>query len=292
MRVRFGGFDARLAPGDRRSLAEIERGIAAEVQQEVIDRAIEISPQYLRRMGERVKLAATSEARKLMDVLVALLDRPGRGLGNYWLRSTDLMVGSRLSPAANPGGSIRWAQYTHRYLMHKRKRFPTKVDRTYVYTGALRDYFKGRGRTIIENRLGGVEVQVDDGVEMRRRNPNNRRYRGLNRPINPAGILARPNTPVKTGKTVEKAVLGRITVTMFPRVGPSLVPMLASRRWTTTGTGALEREIFGGTRAAHKLASRTYRPLFTPALQFFMLVRIPGAITATLNDYFRRTGLR
>lgn len=283
MKVRIGGQARQVnTPAD---LKAVEREIAGNMVRGVTAAALDVTPRFLQRLKERVEVAATMEANRIMSLMVSLIDKPRRRLQDQGLSAAELMVGMDLSTSARRSltmsGSVRWQELNPKYSRSKDKRFPQHRNNMFKARGTMRNYFKGRGANIIRSRLGGIQVQVD-------RTLTDRSYpAGNNRWVTRAGDFLSTDA----GDEVTKVALGRVTVTMFPRLSPSMAPMLSTRRWTDSGTGAMEEAVFGGTRTLDKLMNRygSYRPLLTPVVQFFMLNRIPAAINRTLQDYIQRT---
>lgn len=270
MKITIGG---KLMPGREVDTRAYEREITKMISDKITDRAIDVTPRLLRGLRDRIQAAAMSEANKIFENLIATTDRPRQQLSSMNLTGFDVARGGpRDMPT--PRGFIRWPELSLKYGLHKgrRKRKPENRNRMFRYNDVMRNYFKRSGQSIVRSRLGGIQVSVDDKV-------------------------AKTSEARGTGSYVEASkvgnlVLGRVTVTMFPRLSPALAPMLSSRRWTDHGNGAMERVMFGGTRTLDKLLNKgqAFRPLVAPTVQFFMLVRIPAVVRRNVADYFKRTG--
>ena len=280
MKVRIGSQVFQSGPGAGALKArEIEDQIAGNLASIAIKDAYDLSPRLLRGMRSRLQAGAMAEADRIFDVVTSIMDKPqGTPAGFVY---TDLMRGVSLDPTIRAqGGRITWPDFSSRYYMFKKRNYSANRRRFFRLTNHLQSYFSRQGSSIVRNRLGGIQVSVDTspahGAQVRR-------YAGNT-------VWRRAILP----EEVSKLLLGRVEVTMFPRLSPALAPMLSTRRWTDAGRGGMERQMFAGTRTMHKLinGNRPYRPLVSPVVQFFMLVRIPNAIRRALNNYLSRTALR
>lgn len=280
MKVRIGGVPRPAASST--DLAQLEKAIANMVVDGAVSSATELTPRILKRLEQRVRLAAMTEASRMMAMIVSLIDTPRReGISYQDLRRgapRDFLEGA-VRQGFNIRGNAPWAPLTVNYALRKHKARRHNTNHMFRYNSTMRHYLKGRAQTIINNRLGGVRVEVNNHLKHSHVSRGNNKLVGLERIDN---FDASGNTA--------KVILGRVTLTMFPLLSPTLAPMLSTRRWTSSGDGQLERHLFGGTKTAHKLTNGRgqYRPLVTPVLQFFMLSRIPAAVNASVRDYMRR----
>jgi hypothetical protein len=283
MKVRIGGVERSVA--NQSDLKQVEDQIANTIVNGAIAEALDITPRFLDRLQERVQISATREANRVMDTIVDVIDNPQFGTdpglnGANLTRGTDLFA----------SGRVDWKPLSFRYTMRKdrqvrrwgagAKAARARSSKMFFNRGTLRNYLKGRGSTIIRNRLGGMEVKVDRKLTDRSFMSANNRW------------TKRASDFLGEGD-VGRIVLGRVELTMFPRLSPAMAPMLATRRWTDAGDGAMEKAVFGGTKTLAKLLNRrdAYRALLTPVVQFFMLVRIPAAVNRSVTDYLRRTSI-
>lgn len=284
MKVRIGGLEHRFTAGAGASqLQAIENQISGGIIQKVVEEAQEITPKFLRRLRTRLQAAATGEANAIFQTITGIIDTPRGSTADLGIRYMDLMRGAP-SGATGPGGRVSWEDLdlSPSYAMRKRKARPANRSRFFRYNNHLRNYLARQGPSIVRSRLGGIQVDVDE-TPVSSRSSSQRLYAGK--------VFWRS---VVNPEDIKSILLGRVTVTMFPRLTPSLAPMLSTRRWTDSGKGAMERQMFAGTKAAQKLVNKgnPFRPLVTPTVQFFMLVRIPAAIRNSLNNYLTRTGIR
>lgn len=267
MKVRVGKKD--VAQGS------VGQELADQIVSAAVNRTFAVTPQRLRELAMRLELAANEEALYLFDAISQVIER---GRDNF-------SAGQIGNPKdANPSGVVRWAKLSPAYARWKARRgtaakrgSTTRVGRSsryvqqyagmYTLSGDLKRYFDRNGASIVLNRFGGVRVQV-----------NTKSLQG--------------STVRGRGTATLRTELGRITVTIFPRVSQSLMPMLASRRWDKTDKYTfLERNMLPP-HVADKLSGGQHgpvRPLVTPTVQFFILHRIPGAISRELRRSFRDT---
>lgn len=279
MKVKIGGVQRSAASST--DLAKVENAISSMVVNGAVSSATELTPRILKRLEQRVRVAAMVEASRMMAMVVSLIDTPRR----TGISDTDLRRGSALdlTGAVRQGftlrGQVDWAPLTLNYALRKHKARRRNTNHMFRYNSTMRNYLKGRAQSIVDGRLGGIQVEVDNRLRHSYVSGGNNKLVGLERVDN---FDASGNTA--------KVILGRVTLTMFPRLSPSLAPMLSTRRWTSSGNGQLERYLFGGTKTMHKFTNGRgeYRPLLTPVLQFFMLSRIPAAVNASVRDYMRR----
>lgn len=278
MKVRIGGVQHQWSPGASKAV-EITNQIAGSLASVVINNAYELTPRFLRRLKLRLQAAATAEANRIFGVILAAMDQTRSSTSG--LSYSDVMSGTSLAPGINaPGGRIIWPELSYAYAIRKGRTRPQNKNRFFQNSGQLRNYFTRQGASIVRSRLGGVQVTVDESPA---HSAASRRYDGRT-------VWRRAILP----EEVSNLLLGRVEVSMFPRLTPALAPMLSTRRWTDAGSGAMERQMFSGTRAVNKLVNRNrpYRPLVAPTVQFFMLVRIPSAIKRALSTYLSKAAIR
>lgn len=266
MKVRVGGVSRTIR--SQADISAVETQITNAIVKGVVSEAVELTPRFLRRLAQRVQVAATLEASKIFSVISENIGKPRQAINSQNLTADDLMRGvPRSGIPAYTGYYVPWPELNYRYARRKRKRFPGSEYNMFRYSGAMQRYFGRQGPSIIRNRLGGMSVQVSEAPK------------GAARSLDQA--------PAENARIA----LGKVSLTMFPRLSPAMAPMLSTRRWTDAGDGAMERAVFGGTRTLEKLLNRrnSYRPLVTPTVQFFMLTRIPAAVNRSMRDYFNRT---
>lgn len=287
MKVRIGGVQRTLVSAT--DLKKAEDAVSNLITANAVASVMDISVKSLTRLEDRIRSAATAEAARMMDVIVSVMDKPQPGM-SPGISGSDLTRGTNLFAS----GRIGWKPLSDRYARSKDlmvrswgmtgKAARARSSRYFTNRGTLRNYLKGRGTSIIKNRLGGMEVQVDKKLRAESYMSGNNKYvtKGLK------DIVWESNDGAGDAGRI---VLGRVTLTMFPRLSPAMAPMLATRRWTDAGDGAMEKALFGGTKTLHKLLNRrnAYRPIITPVVQFFMLSRIPAAVNRAVTDNIRKT---
>lgn len=256
--------------------SEFDKEVSAVLFGLVRAEAIEVSKPILTRMAARLKTAALDEAYQLLQYAYAILLRTSS-------KSVEQFSGADIAPSNSRGslsqgltgaltsGGINWEPLAANTVRDKKKHFPRNKDRILVRTGALATYLLQSSKSVVENRFGGIEVNVDDAA------------RGLDRTR---------QLRFSEGDRNYKTILGTIKLRIFPRIAPSLLPGLASRRWTDLGGtwGAMERATLPP-GVSKKLAPEgsgarlPYRPLILPLTQFWMLVRIPNAVGLALQKF-------
>ena len=137
---------------------------------------------------------------------------------------------------------------------------------------------------MVEGRFGGVTIDVQPAQAV----TNSLDMDGKGKPQDYRAIS-------EGDRPSNSTLLGKINIRIFPNIATSLLPGLASRRWSDTGStnGAMERAMLAPS-VALKLAGGgvggtevPYRPLILPITQFWMLVRIPNAIARALKANIR-----
>lgn len=161
-------------------------------------------------------------------------------------------------------GGINWVDLTPRWVRFKRYSHPQNANK----------FFKHRGRLVAQlrtpsnqaawvTRFGGIKVTANQAVGRLKR---------------------RRKTEVE-----RKWVIGDLTIKVFPNISASLLPMLASHRWSDHGNGEFENAFFRGVMR-EKLVGPVlrHRPLLQPITQFWMAFRIPRAIERAINRELKR----
>lgn len=257
MKVRIG--NQRFAGADvRRIEAAVEKTILDVVRVE----AIEISKGRMQKLARELQTVATLEALKLFSLVSNVIDSGERGF-------------------SFAGGQVRWEKLNYLYQLRKQRRAAGRFGKSaskadisraaaraggfFILSGRLKAYFKRQGSSIVLNRFGGVKVDVNTT--------------GLSRSL-----------ALKIDSDV-KFELGRINVSIFPKIDPSLMPMMASRQWADVTPRATFERAMLPEGVANKLSGGRgpYRPLVLPLTQYFMLVRIPGALRSQISKATRTT---
>ncbi|MGH6957629.1 MAG: hypothetical protein ACREEW_13270 [Caulobacteraceae bacterium] len=262
------------------SASELERQISETILKGVSGELADVGNRRLRHLAEIIKDVATEEAHKLFTVLVDLIDQEQAGTSYAGFASAALTMGTTLDWSFNRnqlGGRVEWPALNDHYYKFKRRHQPSHANQFFQFSGRLRAYFNNQGVSIVDNRLGGVDVT-----------PIIKKNEGELQLFTRAA--SEPGE-----RTVEDVLLGKIEIKIFPRVAPSLLPGLASHRWTEVlMDGSFEKDIFGNLRTGQKLANKDgrYRALVAPAVQFWILTRIPNAIFRRVRTYFNKSGPR
>lgn len=250
-----------------------EKQIVQELMKTVHQGVDEISEKQLKYAADIAQQAAIYEASQLFQVLADILDEDTlTGNSSIGLDARLLSQGASypqdFSPLdGNDRGIIPWKDYSVGYSKWKERHYPDHYQQFFVLDQSLKSYFKGRADSIISSRFGGVRINVSPQT-----------------------------TELDDNFEADLAVieLGRVIINIFPDINSSLLPGLSSGRWTDTlENGDFERDTFSGLKTAAKLVQShndvdTYRALVAPAVQFWVLVRIPAAIFARLSKYFKK----
>ena len=282
-----------------RNQAFTKRAFRAAVLPKVERQIIYAGQAQMNYLAGVLDLVANAEADKIYSVLSDVIDNP---TWNFGLQALDLERG--ISAVPEVSGRIKWKDLSDSYLTQK-----AKVDTRYTYSfnraagfqpkqigkkddgsarfaeqnffrylGPLSAYFRNQGTSIVQGRMGGVKVTIDA-----------------------SGLQAGSRSTVSDyayGEAIDKLLIGRLDIEVFPDVTASLLPGLASNRWTKTlENGQFEEDIFDGTKTGYKLAqnhhdSVFYRALVAPAVQFWILVRIPTVIRQRLQLYLSRASVK
>lgn len=282
MKIVIGGDARKFAVGDTTAVTKAEVALENFLIGEVVQKAQELTPVFLNRLGKRLQMVASDEAARIFDVVIDIIDQPVRG--GRTISYNDLVRGINMDPTigSKAGGAIKWPSLTKHYEDQKDRKRSRNKGRFFRYNDAMRNLqFRARGRSIVNSKLGGIVIDVD-------RNDvkgSSGRYLARTSPAWDKQILA---------SEVKGELLGRVTVNIFPRLSPSLAAGLGTRRWADAGDGKMEKFIFGSdTKTSAKLTARGYkRPLVAPIVQFFILARIPSAIKKATNNLLTRTGLK
>lgn len=269
VRIGNGGFEPVT------SLETLEKRISNKLVETIADRVYEIGPTRVRRIGELIKDVAVEEAHKLFTTLSALIDQIDSGESYASFAAADLMTGitadwGYLRNGAL-SGQVTWNALSDHYYQFKRRHTPAHANQFFQFESGLKAEFDHFGVTLTDNVLGGVQVEVT-----------------------PKLLEAQA---LGDRELVQELLLGSIMVHIFPKVTASLLPGLASQRWSEVNMeGDFEREAFsdaeGSFGIAKKLVNKAnpYRPLVAPAVQFWILNRIPQAIYRRLSTYFNKAG--
>ncbi len=250
-----------------------EKRLKTAILSGVKEQATYLSKPHIERLGAVLLTVATETAHQLFDVLADKMD----GIDGGGLSGLDLGQGADLA-GYDWRGSVAWAPLTRDYIRRKVREKGSAADHPFRWSGRMYNYFRQYGVNIVDSRFGGVNLKIDtDGL-------TNTRLR------DPAADIGYADDG-----TLQKFLLGRLKLSIFPRLDTSMLPGLASNRWTKTLQDAqFESAVFEDLKTEHKLANHAgeHRPFVTPAVQFWILVRIPAAIQQTLKQYLNRTTVK
>lgn len=287
MRIKIGGGPVEMFTAGK--ARDVQKKIQDQILGAITRETIEVNVPRIQRLGDAIRATATLEALQLFNVVGDIIDKREGGVSALTMRGR--------GPSAFKGSTITWPALNFRYALWKErraarrmmtlKRRPNRAKQSeglrragsfFILDGKLRAYLKRSGASIVLSRYGGVQVDVDTtGLPGR-----GRRLREF--------ALNKGDGSLSSERDM-KILLGRIRVSIFPRISPSLLPGLASQRWSETFQQAtFEKATLPGT-IANKLSGGRgpYRPLVLPVTQFFVMNRIPGVITAQINKTLGRT---
>lgn len=161
-----------------------------------------------------------------------------------------------------PQGGLNWLDLSKAWAAEKLRTRPATANKFFIYTGRLRRQLLQPGYALSKFRqFGGSSVD----------------YKGI-----------KPLQKRLLQKGDANTVLAEMQVSFLSDIPSSLLPMLASRRWTDNSDGAFERRMIGGV-TGDKLAGPDgrYRPLFQPLLQFWIAYRFPSVIAASVRKVMK-----
>lgn len=239
--------------------AEIAEILAADA----VSRAERSERNEIRTMRSAIEKAANVEARRLMDFISSkLIGLPGARYGaslreGYF--SQGMKRGPRWRPATPIGGVIEWAPLSRRWIHQKGN------ESFFRDTGQLKAQIQAL-RTSYPQSLGGIRVTIKEYNRARQRRNravlDNRRF-----------------------------ALAELNIEIFPLARPNLFPGLLTGQWDRIDTrAALENSSLIPTSIRDKLSGPRrngfpyrFRPMLGPATQFWMMHRIPAAISLAIN---------
>ena len=277
MKVRIGQTFKTTDPSD--AAKQFQKTVLKAVKKQVIY----TSKPFMEKLGQEIQEIAINEAHQMFEVLADKIDQ--QSTGDLGLTASDLAVG--MTSPISAGGSVAWAPLSYHYLLQKMRRFSgasktfiANDQRMFRFGGYLSGYFRRESASIVDTRFGGVDLKVNtEGLD------ENPRFDG-------------DVDQLSFGDDLKEFLIGRLSLTIFPNISPSLLPGLASSRWTATlQRPDFEDSMFSDLRTAQKLSQHHgdnyyYRPLVLPAVQFWVMVRIPAAIQAALSQRLNRSRIK
>lgn len=284
MRITIGGRSVAA----QQTNAAIAKMIMTRVVREAstdTGKGVGLSGNRVDKLAQLMKAEAIHQAEALIPTIADVINSKGDGFTGDQLRGGVFLPGEF---AGLGGGSVTWQPLTDKYhlwktdrrfnrgLRHRQGRTVGQVRSSarnpefFLLNRGLINYLSRNSTSIIRSRFGGVTLQVTHD-----------------------GLL--DNHVVETIYDARrvKILLGRIRLRVFPALSQSLMPGLASSRWTNVGRQTyFERSVFSRNMAYRMTNPQgVYRPLVLPIVQFFTLVRIPAAITNVINKQFGYRGL-
>ncbi len=266
----------QLGSEDLKNKVRFEDLVKLAIFEPIADRFVKISPGLMRKLVKRLIDELTAETALIDDIIFERFrEAPlsGRGKGSVIaFTSKDLMKRSKTASSGQyPSvmdniftgemeASVRWKNLSNRWIRDKERRTSLNAERFFVNTGQLGQQLR---KIDIAQRAGGFSIDSELSKNDR-------------------------GSVIRTGVMQ----LGDLQVTIFPRLNASMLPMLASGRWTDTNNGYFEEQFFPN-RMGEKLSGpqgrqgKIYRPLVLPILQFFLAYRIPRAINRAVTSYSR-----
>lgn len=261
---------------------EFEQLLSNALVSEAEEFVREATPGQIRELQASIKNNATTEAARIFTTMSRIIDSRNSKLspagGELFtitgLRTSDLEASygrtsfedrRRLGdPLAEAGyqGSVPWRRLSLSWTKQKSQRWPENTNKFFKATGRLQGLLDKGGRGYVESWFGGIQVEAPS-VEAPRKG--------------------------RKAELKGRTVLGKLEVYIFPRISPLLLPGLASRNWTNVDkTAALEKRVITTVSTKQKLAGQPayHRPFLQPILQFWVLYRIPRAISMTVNKWF------
>lgn len=274
MKVRIGGSTF----GEQ---SAAEKRFQATLFSAIKKQAIYVGKPYVERLANMLRDVATTEAEKLFLILAEIIDTPF----NTSLKAADLSEG--MLSSLRGFGSVAWKpDLSFQYLKQKRRQYPESYHNMFKFRGFMYADFRLFGASIVHNKLGGVNIDVNTdqlpGTTIRSESAKRVAVGG----------------DIGDDTNLEKFLLGRMSIHIFPNIEASLLPGLASNRWTQTlADPEFEDSLFGGTSTGYKLAQHHkdfsyYRPLVAPAIQFWILIRLPALIRQRLQSYLGRASIK
>lgn len=161
--------------------------------------------------------------------------------------------------------SLQWPQLRASTIKRKQRRGARDPAGFFADTGELYNYFKTTIGEAVVKGTGGVKVTFDK-----------------------AAFVPTPN---RSRPTVDQQI-GSLRIKIAPRVTPAGLPALASGEWDDDSNERMpiERRILPSwvvKKLGRNLGGDVFRPLFQPTLAFWLLHRIPRAISKALFDTVR-----
>lgn len=246
------------------SLGRVAEAISNDLFSTMALKALNNRDDTIRAVAREMEDAADQELLKVFDVMASAID--GTNSNAPQLTVQALSQGMQYAQGFRkrmPFQSISWRPLTPAWEYRKVRRRSLGIGHMFKNTGLLQRYLGGNSEALAIKKLGLSQVSV---------------------------LPQDKDLPLGDPKNVAIRRLGlaRIELRLMPKVSPFLLPLIRSGNWRDGGRRLDFRLFQGGAR--FKLAGpshEAHRPFTAPALQFFLMYRIPSAIRAPINDKVR-----
>lgn len=227
--------------------------------------SVQVRTGYLKKFATDMQIIVSKESAKLFPLIISLMG--GKSTGNpYVLNIKNMSAGQVLAAQQlRPGNSktrfhgVTWLPLSKATISRKTelakkgKIDASNVDRFFVQTGELRDYFKSAD---IRSTLGNTSISFFSKLQ---------------------------NNPASQSTDYRK-ILGVLRFSIFKNVAPFLEDVLSGK---FDPEAKLEKKAFGSD-IGEKLAGFKYnkdhhRPLVQPAINYILGTAIPSAIAREIN---------
>lgn len=260
----------------------IARTVEDFLMQEVLHKGVSLSRGQIRRMTKQIEAQGNREIDRLMPFVARhLIGFPVPNVGKAQITSQTFLSGA-------PGG----LGFNERFQFMKRFNDTSALHKT-LYWNKLSDrYMESKG-----NR----NFWIDTGHMLSVVSSNPQRLRNTF-----GGVTATymPNENVdRSLPRRAAAVVGDIKIAVMPKLHQAAAPALVTGDWTSTNRRMfLEKRLFSG-HTLEKLSPfhgsghsvnpdserSIFRPLFQPAVQFWLLYRIPRQLGQVVARYMKQT---
>lgn len=237
--------------------ARVAEAISQDLFSTMALKVLNQSDDTVRGVARQMEEAADQELVKVFEIMAAAIDGTSSNTPQLTVQalSRDMQFAQGFRKRM-PFQAIAWRDLTPAWEYRKIRRGSPGASKMFKDTGLLQRYLGNNSDALAIKKLGFSQVTILplDGT-------TNRRRLGL----------------------------GRIEIRLMPKVSPFLLPMIRSGNWRDGGRN-LDFRLFQGS-ARFKLAGPSperHRPFTGPALQFFLLYRMPSAIRARINNLVRK----
>lgn len=244
--------------------SKMGREIAEILALDAVSRAERSERNEIRSMRSAIEKAANVEARRLIDFISSKMIGLGGAREGATFRDSYLSSGMKRTPKWRPatpmGGAIEWAPLSRRWIHQKGN------ESFFRNTGQLSSQIRAL-RTAYPQSLGGVRVTIKEYDKARQRR---------NRSV----------------LDTRRFALAELDIAIFPLARPNLFPGLLTGQWDRIDTraalegssllpGSMREKLSGPRRRGFPYR---FRPMLGPVTQFWMMHRIPAAISVAINN--------